>query len=79
MGGSQRNKGEVGTNALNEEPEKSVSLKLGKTHYDWLREFSKKRFGLANQAGMLRLILHEKYVEEETREEAAPAAEGNGQ
>lgn len=58
-----------------EEPQiHTVSLKLGKTHYAALEKWSKERFGLPNFAGMVRLILHEKWASEEK----APAAEGNG-
>jgi len=77
MGGPRRKKSEEKISALHEPPTKSLSVKVGETLYDWLKEESKERFGLANQAGLLRLILYEKYLAE-TQAEAAPA-EGNGQ
>jgi hypothetical protein len=64
---------------MEEEQESSVTVKLGKTHFDWLREFSKERFGLPNQAGMLRLILHEKYLAETQKPDESVLAEGNHQ
>jgi hypothetical protein len=63
----QKNESKKPVDPMEEEQVHSVTIKLGKTHFDWLREFSKKRFGLANQAGMGRLILHEKWLAEETQ------------
>jgi hypothetical protein len=58
---------------LEEPQEQTVSVKLGKTHYDALVRWSKERFGLANQAGMVRLLIHDRYEAERKN------AEGNGQ
>lgn len=60
------------TKPLEEPQEQTVSVKLGKTHYDALVRWSKERFGLSNQAGMVRLLIHDCYEAEKK------AAEGNG-
>lgn len=49
---------------LEEPQEQTVSVKLGKTHFEALLKWSKDRFGLANQAGMVRLLVHEKWQTE---------------
>jgi hypothetical protein len=49
---------------LEEEQNLGVTVKLGKTHYEALQRWSKDRFGLPNQAGLVRLLIHEKWEAE---------------
>jgi len=49
---------------LDEKQDKGVTVKLGRTHYDALERWSKERFGLPNQAGLVRLLIHEKWEAE---------------
>jgi hypothetical protein len=49
---------------LEEPQDKSVSLKLGATHYQWLQGWSRKRLGVINISGILRLVIQEKWESE---------------
>jgi hypothetical protein len=59
---------------LEENQDQGVTVKLGKTHFDWLQKASKKRFGLPNQAGLVRLLIHEKWEAEKHAAAGAPPA-----
>jgi hypothetical protein len=62
------------TSPFEETQENSVTVKLGKTHYEALERWSRERFGIPNCAGMVRLILHERLMQENGQK----AEEGNG-
>lgn len=53
------------TDPLEEEQTIAVSVKLGKTHHEALRRWSKARFGLANHASMVRMLIHEAWKQEQ--------------
>jgi len=59
---------------MEEAQENGVSVKLGKTHFEALKRWSKERFGLSNQAAMVRLLIHEKWkAEQQKAEETVPS------
>lgn len=72
-----KNKPAAEVEPMEEKQEFSVNVKLGKTHYEWLIQASKERFGLANQAGLLRLLVHEKWQAAEIAAAGAPPASTN--
>ena len=50
---------------LEEKQDQGVTVKLGRTHYEALKRWSKERFGLPNQAALVRLLIHERWLAEQ--------------
>jgi hypothetical protein len=63
------------TDPMEEEQQQGVTVKLGQLHYEALVRWSKERFGLANCAGFMRLMIHERWQQEQKEKNAAA---GNG-
>ena len=51
----------------------SVTVKLGQTHFEALKRWSKERFGLPNQAGFLRLMVNERLQSEQLKAKTVEA------
>lgn len=50
---------------MEEKQDQGVTVKLGQIHYEALVRWSKERFGLPNQAGFLRLMIQERWLQEQ--------------
>lgn len=51
---------------MEEIQDQGVTVKVGKTHYEALRRWSKERFGISNHAAFVRLLIHERWKAEQT-------------
>lgn len=60
---------------LEEKQDLGVTVKLGKTHFEALRRWSKERFGLPNQAALVRLLIHERWQAEQKAAEKIAAGD----
>ena len=56
---------------MEEKQDLGVTVKLGKTHYEALMRWSKERFGLPNHAGLVRLLIHDRWLQEQKEKEHA--------
>lgn len=70
MANEKKNNHTKNTDPMEEKQEQGVTVKLGQIHYEALVRWSKERFGLANQAGFMRLMIHERWLQEQKEKTA---------
>ena len=71
MANEQEKNDQKQTDPMEEKQDLSVTVKVGRAHYDALVRWSKERFGMANQAGFLRLMIQERWQQEQKEKAVA--------
>lgn len=71
MTNGKKNESGKAIDPMEEKQDQGVTVKLGQIHYEALMRWSKERFGLANQAGFLRLMIQERWLQEQKEKAAA--------
>jgi EAL domain-containing protein (putative c-di-GMP-specific phosphodiesterase class I) len=70
MTNEEKNKRAKNADPMEEKQDLGVTVKLGQIHYEALVRWSKERFGLPNQAGFLRLMIQERWLQEQKEKTA---------